>query len=38
MPSLSKIVLDQTIGAPEDAKEMQKLDEALEEDYRASMY
>lgn len=38
MPSLSKIVLDQTTGAPTDAGEMRKLDEELEEGYRKSMY
>jgi uncharacterized protein len=38
MPSLSKIVLDQTTGAPTDAGEMRKLDEELEEDYKKSMY
>ena len=38
MPSLVKIILDQTTGAPEDPEEMRKLDEGLEEDYRKSMY
>ncbi|MBO9461762.1 pyridoxamine 5'-phosphate oxidase family protein [Labrenzia sp. R5_0] len=37
MPSLSKIILDQTTGAP-DEKEMQKLDAALEETYRQTLY
>jgi PPOX class probable FMN-dependent enzyme len=37
MPSLSKIILDQTTGAPDDA-EMQKLDAALEETYRKTLY
>lgn len=37
MPSLSKIILDQTTGAP-DEKEMQKLDAALEETYRKTLY
>ena len=38
MPSLSKIVLDQTTGAPSDAAEMRRLDDELEDDYRKSMY
>lgn len=38
MPSLSKIVLDQTTGAPTDAGEMRRLDDELEEDYKKSMY
>ncbi|MBX9457797.1 MAG: pyridoxamine 5'-phosphate oxidase family protein [Rhizobium sp.] len=38
MPSLSKIVLDQTTGAPTDESEMRKLDEELEADYKTSMY
>lgn len=38
MPSLSKMVLDQTTGAPTDDAEMRKLDIALEDDYRQSMY
>lgn len=38
MPSLSKIVLDQTTGAPTDENEMRKLDEELEADYKTSMY
>ena len=38
MPSLMKILLDQTTGAPEDAAEMAKKDADLEEDYRTSMY
>ncbi|WP_454610579.1 pyridoxamine 5'-phosphate oxidase family protein [Labrenzia sp. MBR-25] len=37
MPSLSRIILDQTTGAPDDA-EMQKLDAALEETYRKTLY
>ena len=37
MPSLMKIILDQTTGAPGD-DEMQKLDAGLEEDYKTSMY
>jgi PPOX class probable FMN-dependent enzyme len=38
MPSLSKIIMDQTVGAPEDDGEMRKLDDALEADYKTSMY
>ena len=38
MPSLAKIVLDQTTGAPEDAGEMRKIDDQLEEDYKKTMY
>lgn len=38
MPTLAKIVLDQTTGAPEDAGEMRRIDDELEEDYRKSMY
>jgi uncharacterized protein len=38
MPSLSKIILDQTSGAPKDEGEMRKIDEGLEEEYRRTMY
>jgi PPOX class probable FMN-dependent enzyme len=38
MPSLLKMILDQTTGAPKDPAEMQKIDEGLEAGYRASMY
>ena len=38
MPSLVKIILDQTTGAPSDDAEMRKLDEELEDDYKKSMY
>ncbi len=38
MPSLSKIILDQTTGAPTDENEMRAIDEQLEEDYKKSMY
>lgn len=38
MPSLMKILMDQTIGAPNDDGEMRKMDEGLEADYRGSMY
>ena len=38
MPSLVKIILDQTTGAPSDATEMRKLDDELEEDYKKTLY
>ena len=38
MPSLVKIILDQTTGAPSDDDEMRKLDDALEEDYKKTLY
>jgi hypothetical protein len=38
MPSLSKMILDQTTGAPESAEEIRKIDEALEVEYQKSMY
>lgn len=38
MPSLSKIILDQTTGAPDDEAEMQRIDAQLEVDYDKSMY
>ncbi|WP_137110141.1 pyridoxamine 5'-phosphate oxidase family protein [Rhodobacter sp. SY28-1] len=38
MPSLLKMILDQTNGAPQDPAEMRKIDEGLEADYRKSMY
>ena len=37
MPSLIKIILDETTGAP-GAEEMEKIDAGLEEAYRQSMY
>lgn len=37
MPSLVKMILDDTTGAPE-ADEMRRLDEALEDAYRKTMY
>ncbi len=37
MPSLVKMILDQTSGAP-DGEEMQQMDEALEEAYRTTLY
>jgi PPOX class probable FMN-dependent enzyme len=38
MPSLSKIILDQTTGAPSDAAEMRKIDDDLEEEYKRTLY
>lgn len=38
LPSLMKFILDETSGAPEDADEMRKLDEGLEQAYQSSMY
>lgn len=38
MASLSKIVLDQTTGAPRDDAEMKKIDDALEDEYKATLY
>lgn len=38
MPSLSKIIMDQTTGAPDSEEEQRKIDEGLEADYKASMY
>jgi uncharacterized protein len=38
MPSLAKIILDQTTGAPSDTKEMDKIDADLEKEYKATMY
>lgn len=38
MPSLSRMILDQTTGAPQDPADMQKIDEGLEAAYRSSMY
>lgn len=37
MPSLSKIILDQTTGAPDD-EEMRKIDDDLEVEYKNTMY
>jgi PPOX class probable FMN-dependent enzyme len=37
MPSLSKIILDQTTGAPGDA-EMRRIDDDLEEEYKRTLY
>ena len=38
MPSLSKIILDQTTGAPSDPDAMRKIDDDLEEEYRRTLY
>ncbi len=38
MPSLMKIILDQTTGAPSDGGEMRKMDDGLEVEYKNSMY
>ncbi|WP_419911925.1 pyridoxamine 5'-phosphate oxidase family protein [Hoeflea sp.] len=38
MPSLVNIILDQTTGAPSDKEEMKKLDDALEDQYRKTLY
>ncbi|WP_018388179.1 pyridoxamine 5'-phosphate oxidase family protein [Ancylobacter sp. FA202] len=37
MPSLIKMILDETTGAPEE-EEMRKIDAGLEEDYKQTMY
>ena len=37
-PSLMRIILDQTDGAPSDPEEQAKLDENLEREYRRTMY
>lgn len=38
MPSLMRMLMDQTGGAPADPAEQQRLDAGLEEAYRSSMY
>jgi hypothetical protein len=38
MPSLLKMILDQTTGAPDDDSEMRKIDEDLEVEYNQTMY
>ena len=38
MPSLSKIILDQTTGAPSDEAEMCKIDDDLEDEYKKTLY
>ena len=38
MPSLIKIILDETTGATTNGDDMQKMDEQLEQDYRRTLY
>ena len=38
MPSLSKIILDQTTGAPNDDAAMRKIDDDLEDEYKKTLY
>jgi uncharacterized protein len=38
MPTLLKMILDQTTGAPKDPEAMREIDNGLEADYRTSMY
>jgi len=38
MASLSKIILDQTTGAPSDPAAMRKIDDDLEEEYKRTLY
>ena len=38
MPSLSKIILDQTTGAPKNDDEMRKIDDELEDNYKKTLY
>ncbi len=38
MPSLPKIILDQTFGTPDDPEEMRKIDADLEDEYKRTMY
>ena len=38
MPSLLKIIMDQTTGAPIDPEEMKKIDAGLEDEYQKTMY
>ena len=38
MPSLLKIILDETTGAPSDGNEMRRIDEDLEDEYKSSLY
>lgn len=38
MPSLVKIILDQTTGAPSDENEMRKIDADLEDAYKRTLY
>jgi PPOX class probable FMN-dependent enzyme len=38
MPSLVKIILDETTGAPSDEREMRDIDDQLEADYKRTLY
>ena len=38
MPSLARIILDQTTGAPSDEGEMRRIEDALEVEYRKTLY
>jgi len=38
MPSIAKIILDQTVGAPKEPAEMKQIDDDLEEEYGKTMY
>ncbi|MBA8879234.1 hypothetical protein FHW16_002952 [Phyllobacterium myrsinacearum] len=38
MPSLVKIILDETPGAPSDEDEMHKIDDDLESEYTRTLY
>ncbi len=38
MPSLSKMILDQTTGAPQDQGEMRRIDDDLEREYARTLY
>ncbi|WP_269581159.1 pyridoxamine 5'-phosphate oxidase family protein [Roseibium sp. Sym1] len=38
MPSLARIILDQTNGMPEDENEMRRIDEELEATYKRTLY
>ena len=38
MPSLLKIILDQTTGAPSDSDEMRRIDDELEDEYKKTLY
>lgn len=38
LPSLSKMILDQTTGAPHSAEDMRRIDDALEAEYGQTLY
>ena len=38
MPSLANIILDQTTGVPKDKKKMKKIEDALEDEYKKTLY